>query len=65
MQGASNATDGMDEDFTPVDVDLNLVKNLLESFSSQQGLPGPTSNLLGLMGVKLPKDDDKGKGKSL
>lgn len=63
MQGASNATDGMDEDFTPVDVDLNLVKNLLESFSSQQGLPGPTSNLLGLMGVKLPKDDDKGKGK--
>lgn len=65
MQGASNATDGMDEDFTPVDVDLNLVKNLLESFSSQQGLPGPTSNLLSLMGVKLPKDDDKGKGKSL
>lgn len=64
-EGASNATDGMDEDFTPVDVDLNLVKNLLESFSSQQGLPGPTSNLLGLMGVKLPKDDDKGKGKSL
>ncbi|KDO60548.1 hypothetical protein CISIN_1g0086091mg, partial [Citrus sinensis] len=64
-EGASNATDGMDEDFTPVDVDLNLVKNLLDSFSSQQGLPGPTSNLLGLMGVKLPKDDDKGKGKSL
>ncbi|KAK9231472.1 hypothetical protein WN943_021707 [Citrus x changshan-huyou] len=61
-EGASNATDGMDEDFTPVDVDLNLVKNLLDSFSSQQGLPGPTSNLLGLMGVKLPKDDDKDHG---
>lgn len=61
-EGASNATDNMDEDFTPVDVDMNLVKNLLDSFSSQQGLPGPTSNLLGLMGVKLPKDD-KGKGK--
>lgn len=63
-EGASNATDDMDEDFTPVDVDLNLVKNFLDSFSSQQGLPGPTSNLLGLMGVKLPQDDDKSKGKS-
>ncbi|KAJ4714559.1 putative SGT1 protein [Melia azedarach] len=62
-EGSSNATEDMDEDFTPVDVDLNLVKNLLDSFSSQQGLPGPTSNLLGLMGVKLPQDDDKGKGK--
>lgn len=54
--GASSA---MDEDFTPVDVDFNLVKGLLDSFSSQQGLPGPTSNLLGLMGVQLPKDGKK------
>ncbi|XVF59106.1 hypothetical protein PTKIN_Ptkin07bG0248200 [Pterospermum kingtungense] len=57
----SKATEDMDEGFTPVDVDVNLVKNLLDSFSSQQGLPGPTSNLLGLMGVQLPKDDNKGK----
>ncbi|KAI9165793.1 hypothetical protein LWI28_020574 [Acer negundo] len=62
IEGASNATDlDMDEDFTPVDVDVNLVKNLLDSFSSQEGLPGPTSNLLGLMGVKLPQDANKGK----
>ncbi|XWS33400.1 hypothetical protein CRYUN_Cryun22dG0079100 [Craigia yunnanensis] len=60
-EGTSNATEHMDEEFTPVDVDVNLVKNLLDSFSSQQGLPGPTSNLLGLMGVELPKDDNKGK----
>ncbi|XWS45022.1 hypothetical protein CRYUN_Cryun15aG0100300 [Craigia yunnanensis] len=60
-EGTSNATEDMDEEFTPVDVDVNLVKNLLDSFSSQQGLPGPTSNLLGLMGVQLPKDDNKGK----
>lgn len=61
MQGASNDTEDMDEDFTPVDVDVNLVKNLLDSFSSQEGLPGPASNLLGLMGVKLPQDSKKGK----
>lgn len=54
----------MDEDFTPVDVDVNLVKSLLDSFSSQQGLPGPASNLLGLMGKQLPHDEaGKGKGK--
>jgi len=47
----------MDEDFTPVDVDVNLVKSLLDSFSSQEGLPGPASNLLGLMGKQLPQDD--------
>ncbi|XP_021714014.1 protein ecdysoneless homolog [Chenopodium quinoa] len=63
-EGMSNATEDMDEDFTPVDVDVNLVKSLLDSFSSQQGLPGPASNLLGLMGKQLPQDDaDKGKGK--
>ncbi|KAI3938165.1 hypothetical protein MKW98_018721 [Papaver atlanticum] len=48
-----------DEELTPVDVDVNLVKSLLDSFSSQQGLPGPASNLLGLMGLQLhqPEDD--------
>ncbi|KAL0863161.1 hypothetical protein Bca101_042279 [Brassica carinata] len=45
-----------DDEFTPIDADFNLVKNLLESYSSQQGLPGPASNLLGLMGLQLPKD---------
>jgi len=50
----------MDEDFSPVDVDVNLVKSFLDSFSSQQGLPGPASNLLGLMGVQLPEDTKKG-----
>ncbi|KAK7407197.1 hypothetical protein VNO78_08904 [Psophocarpus tetragonolobus] len=53
----------MDEDFSPVDVDVNLVKSFLDSFSSQQGLPGPASNLLGLMGLQLPQDGQKGKGR--
>lgn len=50
----------MDDDFSPVDVDVNLVKSILDSLSSQQGLPGPASNLLGLMGVQLPQDTKKG-----
>ncbi|XVE83054.1 hypothetical protein DITRI_Ditri16bG0056400 [Diplodiscus trichospermus] len=60
-EGTSAAVEDKDEEFTPVDVDVNLVKNLLDSFSTQQGLPGPTSNLLGLMGIQLPKDDKEGK----
>ncbi|PIA56186.1 hypothetical protein AQUCO_00700500v1 [Aquilegia coerulea] len=60
-EGTSNIKENMDEDFTPVDVDVNLVQSLLDSFSSQQGLPGPASNLLGLMGLQLPNDANKDK----
>ncbi|KAI3794353.1 hypothetical protein L1987_36983 [Smallanthus sonchifolius] len=58
-EGPSGELD--DDEFTRVDVDLNLVKNFLGSFSSQEGLPGPASNLLGLMGLQLPQDDKKDK----
>ncbi|XP_069096506.1 protein ecdysoneless homolog isoform X1 [Pleurodeles waltl] len=47
-----------DAGVTPVDVDLNLVTNLLESYSSQAGLAGPASNLLQSMGVHLPDNTD-------
>eukprot|EP01113_Clastostelium_recurvatum_P046124 TRINITY_DN8038_c0_g1_i2.p2 TRINITY_DN8038_c0_g1~~TRINITY_DN8038_c0_g1_i2.p2 ORF type:complete len:707 (-),score=190.81 TRINITY_DN8038_c0_g1_i2:2177-4297(-) len=30
----------------PVDIDVNLVKNLLESYSTEHGIPGPVSGLL-------------------
>jgi hypothetical protein len=40
-----------------VDVDYNLAKNLLESFKSQAGMAGPAGNLLGLMGMSLPRDE--------
>ncbi|XP_006887606.1 PREDICTED: protein SGT1 isoform X2 [Elephantulus edwardii] len=43
---------------SPVDVDLNLVSNILESYSSQAGLAGPASNLLQSMGVCLPDNTD-------
>lgn len=42
-----------------VEIDYNLVKNLLESFKSQGGAPGPGGNLLGLMGMRLPRDEDE------
>lgn len=47
-----------DSGMTPVDVDLNLVSNILESYSSQAGLAGPASNLLQSMGVQLPDNTD-------
>lgn len=36
---------------------INLAKNLLESFQSQAGMAGPGGNMLGMMGLKMPKDD--------
>lgn len=44
----------MDVELLPVDVDLNLVKGLVASYASQQGLPGPAGNLAGLLGLQLP-----------
>lgn len=41
------------ENFKPVDVDMNALKNLMKSYEEQIGEPGPTSTLLGSMGVKL------------
>jgi hypothetical protein len=41
-----------------VDIDFNLAKNLLESFKSQGGLAGPGGNMLGMMGLQLPRDAD-------
>lgn len=58
-EGTSTASKDMSEELTPVDVDVNLVKSFLDSFSSQEGLPGPASNLLGLMGLKVPHSTSK------
>jgi hypothetical protein len=40
-----------------VELDYNLAKNILESFKSQAGLAGPAGNLLGMMGMRLPRDE--------
>ncbi len=54
---APGEPDAVDED---VEVDFNLAKNLLESFKSQGGMAGPTGNLIGLMGLLLPRDEGHG-----
>ncbi|KAL1508008.1 hypothetical protein AB1Y20_007606 [Prymnesium parvum] len=51
--------DAGEESYEPVDLDFNLVKNLLASYSAQHGLAGPVSNLLGSMGLELPDDQDQ------
>ncbi|KAH9365739.1 hypothetical protein HPB48_009600 [Haemaphysalis longicornis] len=52
------AAAGNDADYRPVDVDLTALKNILESYSSQEGLPGPAGNLLSAMGISVPRDED-------
>lgn len=43
-----------------VDIDYNLAKNLMESFKGQAGMAGPAGNMLGMMGIRLPRDEDEG-----
>uniref|UniRef100_A0A1A8LYS4 Ecdysoneless homolog n=1 Tax=Nothobranchius pienaari TaxID=704102 RepID=A0A1A8LYS4_9TELE len=57
--GLPGEEDGMEaEDIQPLDIDVNLVTNLLESLSSQAGLAGPASNLLQSLGLHLPPNSD-------
>jgi hypothetical protein len=46
------------DDDDEVDLDYGLAKNLLESLKSQGGLAGPAGNIMGLMGLRLPRDED-------
>ncbi|KAL2835010.1 SGT1 protein-domain-containing protein [Aspergillus cavernicola] len=39
------------------DININLVKNLLESLQGQSGTAGPTKNMLSMMNLPVPKDD--------
>lgn len=49
---ASDADDFGDiESFKPIDIDANTVKNMMDSYKSQMGAAGPTSNLLNSMHV--------------
>lgn len=41
------------EAFEPVDIDMNALKNILESYQSQMGGAGPAINMLGPMGIRL------------
>lgn len=39
------------------DIDINLAKNLLESFQGQAGAAGPAGNMLSMMNLPMPKGD--------
>lgn len=55
LQSEEVETESDDED----SVNVNLAKNLLESLQSQGGMPGPGGNMLGMMGMKMPRDNRK------
>ena len=48
-----------DDSDAEVDVDFNLAKNMLESLKGQGGLAGPAGNMMGLMGISMPPDEDE------
>lgn len=48
-----------DGDTDEVNVNYHLAQNLLESFSSQGGLAGPGGNLMGLLGIRMPRDESQ------
>lgn len=56
---AAGALDTQEESSKEGGTEYNLVKNMLKSFKSQEGLPGPVGNMLAQMGIVLPKDEDK------
>lgn len=58
LQTSVGIQDEEDEDGV-VDLDMNLVTSLLQSYMNQEGMPGPASNLLGAMGIKLSDPSEK------
>jgi len=44
-----------EEGLTPVNIDMNALANILESFQSQEGASGPSANLLRSVGFDLSK----------
>ena len=46
-----------DDELDDNDIDINLARNLLESFKAQSGAAGPGGNLMSAMGLRLPRDE--------
>lgn len=60
LDGPSRVADEHnDTENEDLDIDYNLAKNLLESFKGQGGGAGPSGNLLGLMGIHMPPDEEE------
>jgi hypothetical protein len=56
-EAAEGPSTGPEDDET-VHVELNLLKNMLQSYSAQQGLAGPVSNVMRSLGIALPEEDN-------
>jgi hypothetical protein len=39
------------------EIDINLAKNLLESLKAQAGAAGPGGNMMGMFGLRMPRDE--------
>ena len=69
IKGKGKATEAVEDesvesdDGEENDIDINLAKNLLESFRSQAGMAGPGSNLMGMMGLNMPRDEKQEDGR--
>lgn len=64
QEGRHDLSTVVDESSEELDLSLNLARNLLASFRNQGGVAGPGSNMMGLMGVQMPRDDDEGPGQA-
>ena len=53
LTGEEDASE--DED---AQINFSLAQNLLESFKSQGGVSGPGGNIMDMMGIRLPRDED-------
>ena len=59
VRANEEGSDSSEDDTNGVnDVDVNLARNLLESFKAQSGMAGPGGNMMGLMGLNLPRDQE-------
>ena len=56
-------TDDSSDDGSENEIDINLARNLLESLKSQAGTAGPGSNIMGMMGLRMPRDEGEGSGR--
>ena len=45
--------ESLDDLNSPINVDMDVLKNILESYSSQNGMPGPASTLLQSLGINI------------
>ncbi|GLH15521.1 Protein ecdysoneless [Gryllus bimaculatus] len=56
MKGETDDSFDDAENFKPVNIDMNAMKNILASYKAQMGGAGPSTNLLGPMGVRLEEE---------